>query len=187
MVGVVRSQLFKWLKLWIRREFPTVRSVSVAELETLLHQSEPPILLDVRTAPEFAVSHLPTAHRIDPTMPDWEVLTTIPKDALLVVYCSIGYRSARIADQLQQQGFLNVFNLEGSIFQWANEARSLVQAGHPTQKVHPYNQQWGKLLDPRYRASLSPAPDCQSNVSLRCPSAPDCQSGSNGTKSTKRG
>lgn len=154
MLSFVRSQALNLLKFWIHRQFPTVQSMSSAQLSTLLtHASQTPVLLDARTAPEFAVSHLPTARRIDPNTPDWQMLIKIPKDALVVVYCSIGYRSAQIAEQLQQQGFSNVFNLEGSIFQWANEGRSLVQNDQPTQCVHPYNEQWGKLLDPRYRAA----------------------------------
>ena len=44
-------------------------------------------------------------------------------------------------------GFEHVYNLEGGIFQWANEGRALYRAGEPAEKVHPYNRTWGRLLD----------------------------------------
>lgn len=136
--------LFNLLKLWIRLQFPTVRSLSTEDLDRWLHDftQTPPILLDTRTAEEFAVSHLKLAQ---------QDILNLPKDAAIVVYCSIGYRSARYAEQLQQQGFTNVQNLEGSIFEWANEGRSLYVGDQMTQKVHAYNAQWGKLLKPEYR------------------------------------
>jgi rhodanese-related sulfurtransferase len=146
--------LFKLLKLWIRSKFPTVRSLSTQDLDRWLQDSDktPPILLDARTMPEFSVSHLKTAQRIDPQDPNW---THLPKHFAIVVYCSVGYRSARLAEQLQQQGFIDVQNLEGSIFQWANEGRSLYENNEKSVRlVHPYNAQWGKLLKPNLRAAI---------------------------------
>lgn len=146
--------LFKLLKLWIRIQFPTVRSLSTQALDRWLQDPTrvPPILLDVRTAPEFTVSHLKTAQRIDPSEPSWAHL---PKNFAIVVYCSVGYRSARLAQKLQEQGFANVWNLEGSIFQWANENRSLYRDNRQlVRSVHPYNAQWGKLLKPELRAAI---------------------------------
>jgi len=146
--------LFNLLKLWIRFQFPTVRSLSTQDLERWLQDSTrtPPILLDARTVPEFTISHLKTAQRIDPIAPNGSHL---PKHFAIVVYCSVGYRSARIAQQLQEQGFTNVQNLAGSIFQWANEGRSLYESnGKLARSVHPYNPQWGKLLKPELRAAI---------------------------------
>ena len=37
---------------------------------------------------------------------------------LVVTYCTVGYRSAKVARQLQKQGFTNVKNLRGSILGW---------------------------------------------------------------------
>jgi hypothetical protein len=47
-----------------------------------------------------------------------------------------------------------VQNLEGSIFQWANEHRPLVRDGQRETRVHPYNAVWGRLLAPEVRAPL---------------------------------
>ena len=51
-----------------------------------------------------------------------------------MTYCAVGYRSAEMATQLRAAGFTNVRNLEGSIFQWANEHRPLVHGEQPVEQ-----------------------------------------------------
>jgi hypothetical protein len=68
------------------------------------------------------------------------------------VYCSLGYRSARVVRRLRDAGFRRASNLEGGAFQWAAEGRGLVDASAPTALVHPYGAFWGfLLLDARHR------------------------------------
>jgi hypothetical protein len=57
-------------------------------------------------------------------------------------------RSARLVAQLRQAGYTQVYNLEGSIFRWANEGQSLVSQGQLVAVVHPFNPTWGLLLRP---------------------------------------
>ena len=67
----------------------------------------------------------------------------------VVVYCSVGYRSSRLAEKLRARGIENVFNLEGSLFQWANEGRPLYRGDERVYEAHPYDDEWGQLLDRR--------------------------------------
>jgi rhodanese-related sulfurtransferase len=142
------------IKFLIKLEFPKVPQITTKKFaEWLLDPVKPqPLVLDARTQAEYAVSHLKTGVRIDPMTPDLTTLLTVSKDMPIVVYCSVGYRSAKISQQLQEEGFSRVFNLSGGIFQWANEGRPLFKDEHPTQLVHPYNASWGKLLKQSYRA-----------------------------------
>ena len=49
---------------------------------------------------------------------------------------------------------IRVCNLRGSLFQWATEGRSMIDANcQPTKFVHPYNAIWGKLVDSHLRKS----------------------------------
>ncbi|MEO1208480.1 MAG: rhodanese-like domain-containing protein [Cyanobacteria bacterium J06638_20] len=139
--GLVR-QLVRW-------RFTHVRSISTDALADWLEQPNPPTLLDVREVEEFAVSHLPNAYHT----PTVEAVHHLPieGDMPIVAYCSVGYRSAQFVQQLQMAGFSQVMNLEGSIFQWANEGRSLFQDGQPVQTVHPYASLWRGLLHPSVR------------------------------------
>ena len=103
---------------------------------------------------EFEVSHLPGAQRVDPDAKAADVLPVLEKNRAIVTYCSVGYRSSAMADRLHKAGVTPVFNLEGSIFQWANEGRPLEANGKPASKVHPYNATFGKMLDEQRRAEV---------------------------------
>ena len=106
-------------------------------------------LIDVRAPAEYAVSHLPgAAHEQD--------VDRIAKragaaaDQTVVVYCSVGYRSAAVAKELRERGHDNIFNLRGSIFAWANRDLPVIRPDGPTEEVHPYDAHWGQLLDHSY-------------------------------------
>lgn len=144
-----RSLLWQFLKYQIRTKFPRVKQLSTEDLAKQL-EAESLILLDVRTEAEFAVSHLQNARRIDPKTEDFSSFN-LPLDAPIVAYCSVGYRSARLVDRLQQAGYTQAANLEGSIFQWANEGRPVYRNGERVQQVHPYDRVWGQLLQRNLR------------------------------------
>jgi rhodanese-related sulfurtransferase len=149
----LRSLAWQGLNAFLRQKFPDVKWLSTQELASWLAQPDraQPVLLDVRTPQEYEVSHLRQAH-LAPTDPQslqrWQ---GVSHSTPIVTYCSVGYRSARLAQQLQAMGYQTVFNLEGSIFQWANEGRSLDRDTQTIQSVHPYNALWGMLLNPPNR------------------------------------
>ncbi|WP_375515013.1 rhodanese-like domain-containing protein [uncultured Nostoc sp.] len=146
--------MFKFLKVLIRLKFSNVEEITSKELaQLLLDSGKPrPLVLDARSQTEYAVSHIETATHIDYITPDLAVLSTVPKDNPIVVYCAVGYRSAKLAQQLNEAGMKCIYNLSGGIFQWANEGRLIFRDEQPTQVVHPYNAIWGKLLKSSYHA-----------------------------------
>lgn len=148
-----RSLIFKLLKRLTTVKFPHVQWITTEELAQWLQDPVKlqPIILDARSQIEYAVSHLKQAQQIDPIAPELTQFREISLDTPIVVYCSVGYRSAGVAQQLTQAGFSHVYNLEGSLFQWANEGRLIFKDDCPTQLVHPYDTIWGKLLKSRYR------------------------------------
>jgi rhodanese-related sulfurtransferase len=141
----------------IQREFPGVQAITTGELAAILEAAgrAKPLLLDVRTAAEFEVSHLRGALRVNTD--DLQVRLDAPKETPIVTYCSVGYRSAKMAQRLHAAGFTNVRNLEGSLFQWANEGRPFVSSAAHRGKVHPYNGWAGMLLSANLRAKVPAA------------------------------
>lgn len=123
----------------IHRKYPNVREVEPDVLVKWMMEASPPRLWDVRAEEEFAVSHLPGAVPRPAELPD-------DKSLRIVVYCSVGYRSADAATKLQAKGYTNVWNLAGSIFRWANEGRPLERDGEPTTEVHGYSKRWKRYL-----------------------------------------
>jgi len=140
----------------IARSYPDARHLSTDSLAALLADSTQaqPLLLDTRPPEEYRVSHLQGARRIDPDATSFPMLNGVPKDTLIVAYCSVGYRSSGIVERLQAAGFTNVYNLDGSIFQWANEGRPVYREGQPVRQVHPFDAVWGQLLDDRLHTAV---------------------------------
>jgi rhodanese-related sulfurtransferase len=144
------------LKQSLRGKFPKVEWISTEQLASWLadKQRPPPVLLDVRTETEWNVSHLNGARRVDLDATIEEATASLPKETPIVTYCAVGYRSGALATKLREAGFTHVHNLEGSIFQWANEHRPLVSGDKPVTVVHPYSSLWGRLLTDDARAPL---------------------------------
>lgn len=104
------------------------------------------ILLDARPAKEYDVSHLQNAIRVGFTDFSFDKLQGIKKTTPIIVYCSVGYRSEKITEKLNAAGYTNVQNMVGGIFEWANEGRPLKDSIGFTNKVHAYNEAWGKWV-----------------------------------------
>lgn len=124
---------------------PGVPLLTVTELRKRQHEFT---ILDTREATEFAVSHIPGARFAGYQTFDAAMLGNLPKDTPIVLYCSVGYRSGKVGEQLQTLGFTKVHNLYGSIFEWVNEGFPLEDmAGKRTIEVHTYNQAWSRWVD----------------------------------------
>ena len=105
------------------------------------------IILDTREKEEYEISHLEGAIWVGYDDFDINRLKEIPKEAKVLTYCSVGYRSERIGEKLQKAGYRDVYNLYGSIFSWINAGYPLVDGENkPTNKVHGYNHRWGKWV-----------------------------------------
>ena len=105
------------------------------------------VLLDAREKAEYEVSHLAQARYLGYEQPNWQALQGLDKNQIIVVYCSVGYRSERMGETLQKRGFKRVYNLYGGIFDWVNRDLPVYRQGQKTQAVHPYNENWGKWLE----------------------------------------
>lgn len=141
------------IKQTVRTKFPAVKQLSSNDLDVWLKDTDrpQPLLLDARTPEEFSVSHLHGARNGDQIE---AALKNYPKDKPIVAYCAVGYRSSVLAEKLMKQGFTNVANLEGSIFQWANEGRMIYKGEEVVKQVHPFDAKWGQMLKPEVRAPL---------------------------------
>lgn len=123
-------------------------NVDLMGVDQLQQQQDSLFILDTRTAEEFAVSHIPGARHLGYRNLNKSVLNDIPKDAPIVLYCSVGYRSERVGNRLKRLGYQNVHNLYGSIFEWVNHGYTVVTPeGEKTQKIHTYNRNWSRWVN----------------------------------------
>jgi rhodanese-related sulfurtransferase len=86
------------------------------------------VILDVRTPGEFAEGFIEGAQMIDFQSGNFEAeIGSLDKDVTYAVYCRSGNRSGQAVKVMQDAGFLNLFNLEGGVIDWANQGMSLVK------------------------------------------------------------
>ncbi|MCL1874195.1 MAG: rhodanese-like domain-containing protein [Clostridiales bacterium] len=92
--------------------------ITAKEAKEVMNRGEPYILLDVRTDEEYSDKRIEGAILI----PDFEIGSRagseLPdKDALILVYCRGGRRSANAANELVSLGYTNVYDI-GGINDW---------------------------------------------------------------------
>jgi rhodanese-related sulfurtransferase len=123
-------------------------SVPVISVQELNQNKSDYTIFDAREKEEYLVSHIEGAKYLGYDDFDASRLEGLPKDSKIVLYCSVGYRSEKIGEELNALGFTNVYNLYGSIFEWVNQGYNVVDSdGSETKKVHTYNRSWSKWLD----------------------------------------
>lgn len=84
-------------------------------------ESEPVTILDVRQPQEFAQGHIPGAINLpNETIAHTALVTLSDEDAVLLVYCRSGHRSAQAANKLVQLGYNHVYDF-GGLLQWPYE------------------------------------------------------------------
>ncbi|MEP6342650.1 MAG: rhodanese-like domain-containing protein [Maricaulaceae bacterium] len=136
----------------IMTDYPQLSHISSEEMTALL-TDEDVLFLDVRESKEYAVSHIDGAIRVDPKISGDE-FTEIYGDAVsgktVVLYCSVGRRSSKLGNRvradLMAAGAKSVSNLEGGIFRWHNEGRPVTRETGATEKIHPFNRWWSRLV-----------------------------------------
>jgi len=122
----------------------SVQQVSADSLREVRNEM---VLLDTREKREYEVSHIADAIHIGYEEADFNWLENLPRDTSIVVYCSVGYRSEKIGEQLLEMGFIEVLNLYGGIFEWKNQGYPVVDEQGETEKIHAYSGVWGVWLN----------------------------------------
>ncbi len=149
--GFLRSFVWKVVNYQIQSEFPSVEQISIDEFEKMSETDY--LLVDTRSSREYTTSHLRGA--INSTIPD-AILREAAKQgkSTVVLYCSVGYRSAVVAKKLQDRlaegtgsEQAAIYNLKGSIFEWANRGKATFKNGEEVNIIDPYDMLWGQLLE----------------------------------------
>ena len=104
-----------------QQEAPAYRQIRMEEAMTLMEEESGYIILDVRTAEEFAEKHIPGAVNIANEAIGTEEIPELPdKDQLILVYCRSGNRSKQASQKLAALGYTNIVEF-GGINDWPGE------------------------------------------------------------------
>lgn len=121
-----------------------------SQVKKLQQEGKQVVFIDAREKDEYNVSHIKGAIYVGYDNFDTTLLKGINKNTIVIAYCSVGYRSGKIGKKLMDMGYSNVFNLFGGIFSWANNNNPVYTKEKEVNKVHPYNNKWGKWLNDKF-------------------------------------
>ena len=96
-----------------------LKEISPTELKNMLDAGEDFQLLDVREPHEYEDANLGGLLIPLKKLPD--NISKIARDKKIVVHCHSGQRSKQAITMLQEQGYQNLYNLQGGILAWARD------------------------------------------------------------------
>lgn len=132
----------KRLQWLLRHNVPEIAVPEVKQLDNTVY-------LDARSKEEYDISHVENAVWVGYDEFDINKVPAIDTSQNIIVYCSVGYRSEKITNKLEDAGYKNVYNLYGGLFEWYNEGLPVVKEDKPTNKIHSYNENWSQWVNER--------------------------------------
>lgn len=100
--------------------------VTQEELLRMIDAGTAPMILDVRTAEEYAEGHVPGAINIShDELADRLAEIEAAKETGVIVYCGSGRRAGIAEELLLGQGYADVQHLEGDMLAWLEAARPI--------------------------------------------------------------
>ncbi len=109
----------------VRAAKARIKEENFLETKKRLDAGEKIIMVDTREDSEWARGHIPGAIHLGKGVIERDIEKTIPdKEAVVVLYCGGGFRSALAAENLQKMGYRNVVSMDGG---W----RGWTEAGFP--------------------------------------------------------
>lgn len=103
-------------------------------------------LLDMRSKDEWHVSRIAGAEYIGYGEFSLDAVSHIPRDARVVLYCAVGWRSGRVGRRMRDAGFENVQDLYGGILNWTDNGHPVVNDNGVTPRVHGSQRRWGRWV-----------------------------------------
>ena len=122
----------------------SVNEINVQQADSLM--KEEAVFVDARERNEHQVSAIHGAVWVGYDTLNLSLTDTLDKSKPIVVYCSVGYRSEKVAEKIRDRGFSRVYNLYGGIFEWINQGYPVYKSGGKTNQIHAYNRVWGIWL-----------------------------------------
>lgn len=175
LVGIVSGVIFVELRP-VAIPNPASKNVALADVEravaakynvpnivsaeaSRLIASGDAVLFDVRESREFDAGHLPGAVHVDPAESADRFLAEHAAELrgrVAIFYCSVGVRSSILVERIAQAAAahepLALYNLRGGIFRWFSEGRPVVDLIGSVNRIHPYDESWGRLLQRAMKA-----------------------------------
>lgn len=113
------STLFLFITSFFAANAQAIIETNSKEVNAMLQKSGKWIVLDVRTAEEFAQGHIKGAINIDIRQPEaLKEIDSLDHQLPYIVHCRTNHRSKMAADYMIKQGFKNVYQMMDGMNGW---------------------------------------------------------------------
>jgi rhodanese-related sulfurtransferase len=103
-----------------------IKEITAPTLKEKIDHNEPIVLIDVREDHEWSTGYIPTATHMSKGIIERDIEKNIPDvQTQIVVYCSGGFRSALVANSLQNMGYSQVYSLLSGLQGWIDTGYSI--------------------------------------------------------------
>jgi sodium/bile acid cotransporter 7 len=122
-----------------KKGFSSVEDITPRDAMRLM-KTDSLVFVDVRRPAEVSVSKLPNAITSEEFLKD----PNKHKNAIIVAYCTISYRSGVFAEEMEKKG-IKINNLAGGLLAWVLEGGKIFDTQGETKRIHVYGQKWSYL------------------------------------------
>ena len=128
-----------------RTSFPSVEEISPSRAMELMQRGKA-LFVDVRDSEEQGISMLPGAVTDEAFVKELDKF----KDRTVILYCTVGYRSGKLARRLAGRG-MTLRNLRGGIRAWVHDGGRIYDHKGETRRIHVFGRKWD-LAPERYES-----------------------------------
>lgn len=110
-----------------------IKEITPLQLKEQIDRKDQKHLIDVREDHEWSTGFINTAIHMGKGIIERDIEKQIPDfTTQIVVYCSGGYRSAMVADSLQQMGYTQVYSLSTGLKGWIDVGYTITKLNQHT-------------------------------------------------------
>jgi len=103
---------------YCQTEVPSFSRLNIDEFYIRLNTEINKLILDVRPYKDFRKEHIPGSISIDDKETLIQLTDSLDLETYLFIYCEENSRSLEVCLMLQEQGFQNIYMLNGGILEW---------------------------------------------------------------------
>ena len=105
-----------------------IQQTDMEGYKKMISAGERPLLIDTREDNEWQAGHAAGAIHLGKGIIERDIETKVPdKNTKMVLYCGGGFRSALVADALQQMGYTSAISLDGGWRAWKDAGMPVEQ------------------------------------------------------------
>ncbi len=111
---------------------PTIEKIDIESASSLLAKKGKAVVLDVRTAEEYAAGHIEGAININIRDESFasQVAAKLDKNKTYIVHCAANVKNGRTDKAIKimsEQGYTNMLDLSGGIAKWMQNGKPVVK------------------------------------------------------------